>query len=219
MCRVPAAPATQDIRRATRPHLKSPGPEFQGSGGEEQLQQHQLSRSGAVTSDQQLIGNIKTSHRLGIFISGGLCFEDDKDHDFLFPMVKTSLLLFLCLRLFSTLVGSSAAKLMMAALPPTQARTCQNFTNSLTWPVRNSRESTKANTTKIYLRKFCRQSNQRAGLGNNLCSNKHQSRDCCCDKESYEICIAARRVLNPLFRAWHQAYYTMRVFRFWQKSF
>lgn len=134
-------------------------------------------------------------------------------------MVKTSLLLFLCLRLFSTLVGSSAAKLMMAALPPTQARTCQNFTNSLTWPVRNSRESTKANTTKIYLRKFCRQSNQRAGLGNNLCSNKHQSRDCCCDKESYEICIAARRVLNPLFRAWHQAYYTMRVFRFWQKSF
>lgn len=133
-------------------------------------------------------------------------------------MVKMSLLLFLCLRLFSTLVGSSAAKLMMAALPPTQARTCQNFTNSLTWPVRNSRESTKANTTKIYLRKFCRQSNQRAGLGNNLCSNKHQSRDCCCDKESYEICIAARRVLNPLFRAWHQAYYTMRVFRFWQKS-
>lgn len=121
MCRVPAAPATQDIRRATRPHLKSPGPEFQGSGGEEQLQQHQLSRSGAVTSDQQLIGNIKTSHRLGIFISGGLCFEDDKDHDFLFPMVKTSLLLFICLRLFSTLVGSSAAKLMMAALPPTQA--------------------------------------------------------------------------------------------------
>jgi len=63
---------------------------------------------------------------------GRVIFEDDKDHDFLFPMVKTSLLLFLCLRLFSTLVGSSAAKLMMAALPPTQARTCQNFTNSLT---------------------------------------------------------------------------------------
>jgi len=43
------------------------------------------------------------------------------DRDFLFPMVKTSLLLLICLCLLSTLAGSSTAKLMMATLPPTQA--------------------------------------------------------------------------------------------------
>jgi len=64
----PYCPATQDMRGA-RPHLKSPGPEYLGSGGEEQLQQHQLSRHGAVTSDQQLHREYQDRRR--IIFSGG----------------------------------------------------------------------------------------------------------------------------------------------------
>jgi len=52
-----------------------------------------------------------------------------KHHDFLFPMDKTFLLLFLSLCLIFMLVGSSMAKLMMATLPPTQARTCYRITS------------------------------------------------------------------------------------------
>jgi len=77
---------------------------------------------------------------------------------FLFPMVKTFLLLFISLCLLSLLVASCLAKLLMASLPPRHlARTFHfiTLTFALTWPVRNSRESTKANTTKIiYLRKY-----------------------------------------------------------------
>jgi len=70
-CGGPYCPATQDMRGA-RPHLKSPGPECQGSGGEEQLQQHQLSRPGAVTSDQQLHREYQDSRQI-IFFRGEKC--------------------------------------------------------------------------------------------------------------------------------------------------
>ena len=119
-------PATQDIRRC-RPHLKSPGPEYCGSGGEEELQQHQLSPPGAVTSDQLRHREYQDRRRgILVFFQGGeMSGLEEKilDRDFLFPMVKTSLLLLICLCLLSTLTGSSTAKLMMATLPPTQART------------------------------------------------------------------------------------------------
>jgi len=103
-----------------------------------------------------------------------------KHHDFLFPMDKTFLLLFLSLCLIFMLVGSSMAKLMMATLPPTQARTCYRITSQFlsVGRLENSRESTKANTTKFYLRKFVANPTDMAGLGNRLCSNKHQSLDC-----------------------------------------
>ena len=61
-----------------------------------------------------------------VFFQGGeMSGLEEKilDRDFLFPMVKTSLLLLICLCLLSTLAGSSTVKLMMATLPPTQART------------------------------------------------------------------------------------------------
>jgi len=126
---------------------------------------------------------------------------------FLFPMVKTFLLLFISLCLLSLLVASCLAKLLMASLPPRHlARTFHfiTLTFALTWPVRNSRESTKANTTKIiYLRKYFLLSilsptqPLKVGLGN-LCSNKQQSMDCAATRKSCKLFRSQHVFLEPV---------------------